>query len=73
MFQDVKTKISNAISERFGIDVESLYLTHPTFFSRITNVTAKTIHDEYWHPHVDKVDTVDVLWSSKIKFFFFFI
>lgn len=55
LFQDVKTKISHAISDRFGVNVESLYLTHPTFFSRITNVTAKTIHDEYWHPHVDKV------------------
>ncbi|XP_037029477.1 2-oxoglutarate and iron-dependent oxygenase domain-containing protein 3-like [Bradysia coprophila] len=53
-YRDVKTKISNAISERFGINVEALYLTHPTFFSRITNVTAKTVHDEYWHPHVDK-------------------
>ncbi|XP_055849465.1 2-oxoglutarate and iron-dependent oxygenase domain-containing protein 3-like [Episyrphus balteatus] len=50
----VKSKIKTAIAQRFGIDVDSLYLTHPTFFSRITNETAKTIHDEYWHPHVDK-------------------
>ena len=34
--------------------MNSLFLTHPTFFSRITNETAKTVHDEYWHPHVDK-------------------
>ncbi|KAJ6639818.1 Mitochondrial import inner membrane translocase subunit TIM44 [Pseudolycoriella hygida] len=53
-YRDVKSKISHAISERFGISVGALYLTHPTFFSRITNATARTIHDEYWHPHVDK-------------------
>lgn len=50
----VKSKIKTAIAQRFDIDANSLYLTHPTFFSRITNTTAKTIHDEYWHPHVDK-------------------
>ncbi|XP_075149388.1 2-oxoglutarate and iron-dependent oxygenase domain-containing protein 3-like isoform X1 [Haematobia irritans] len=50
----VKGKIKLAIAEQFGIEPENLYLTYPTFFSRITNVTAKTIHDEYWHEHVDK-------------------
>lgn len=50
----VKSKIKSAIAQRFDIDVDSLFLTHPTFFSRITNNTAKTVHDEYWHPHVDK-------------------
>lgn len=44
-----------SISDKFAIDMSSIYLTHPTFFSRITNDTAKTIHDEYWHAHVDKV------------------
>lgn len=51
----VTKKISHAISDKFGIEESSIYLTYPTFFSRITNETAKTIHDEYWHPHVDKV------------------
>ncbi|XP_073823825.1 2-oxoglutarate and iron-dependent oxygenase domain-containing protein 3-like [Musca autumnalis] len=50
----VKGKIKLAIAEHFGIAAESLHLTYPTFFSRITNVTAKTVHDEYWHEHVDK-------------------
>lgn len=50
----VKEKIRTAIADRFKIDVKHLYLTYPTFFSRITNETAKTAHDEYWHPHVDK-------------------
>lgn len=53
-FQSVKAKILKSISDNFQIDISSLHLTHPTFFSRITNATAKTVHDEYWLPHVDK-------------------
>lgn len=51
----MKTNIQRAIAFQFGIDFNALYLTHPTFFSRLTNAPAKTVHDEYWHPHVDKV------------------
>lgn len=54
IYSHVKGKIHRAIADHFGIDKERLYLTHPTFFSRITAVPPKTIHDEYWHPHVDK-------------------
>ncbi|XP_065358231.1 2-oxoglutarate and iron-dependent oxygenase domain-containing protein 3-like [Calliphora vicina] len=50
----VKGKIKLAIAEQFGIEPSNLFLTSPTFFSRLTNVTAKNIHDEYWHEHVDK-------------------
>lgn len=53
--QIIRMKIAKAISDKFAIDVNSIYLTHPTFISRIDNTTAKTIHDEYWHAHVDKV------------------
>ena len=35
-----------------------LYLTHPTFFSELTAVPPTTLHDEYWHEHVDKVFTL---------------
>lgn len=55
IYRLVKAKIQKSISKTFGLNFNSLYLTHPTFFSRLTNVGAKTIHDEYWHPHVDKV------------------
>lgn len=55
VYKVVKTKIQHAIAHNFGLDVDSLYLTHPTFFSQLTNLEPKTIHDEYWHPHVDKV------------------
>lgn len=47
----------NAISDKYQVDTSQIFLTQPTFFSRITNDTAKTIHDEYWHPHVDRVSS----------------
>ncbi|XP_058450202.1 2-oxoglutarate and iron-dependent oxygenase domain-containing protein 3-like [Malaya genurostris] len=53
-YKHVKDKVQQAISDNFRINKDSLFLTHPTFFSRLTNETAKTIHDEYWHPHIDK-------------------
>lgn len=55
IYRVVKTKIQSAIAHHFGVDASSIYLTNPTFFSRITSAPAKTPHDEYWHPHVDKV------------------
>ncbi|XP_067625534.1 2-oxoglutarate and iron-dependent oxygenase domain-containing protein 3-like isoform X2 [Eurosta solidaginis] len=54
VYNTIKNKIKHAIAEQFGISKESLYLTDPTFFSLLTNLTAKTINDEYWHTHVDK-------------------
>ncbi|XP_001605079.1 2-oxoglutarate and iron-dependent oxygenase domain-containing protein 3 [Nasonia vitripennis] len=54
IYKVVRTKIHHAIAHHFGVDANKIYLTKPTFFSRITNAPAKTIHDEYWHPHVDK-------------------
>lgn len=59
IYRIVKSKIQHAIAETFGIDAKSLYLTHPTFFSRLTNLEPKTEHDEYWHLHVDKVTDSD--------------
>lgn len=47
-----KDKVRDFISEHFG--VSQLYLTHPTFFSRLDSKPASTIHDEYWHLHVDR-------------------
>ncbi|XP_029661571.1 2-oxoglutarate and iron-dependent oxygenase domain-containing protein 3-like [Formica exsecta] len=54
IYRVVKTKIQHAVAHNFGVDIDKIYLTKPTFFSRITNKPARTIHDEYWHPHVDK-------------------
>ncbi|KAM6377263.1 2-oxoglutarate and iron-dependent oxygenase domain-containing protein 3, partial [Pluvialis apricaria] len=55
LYRDVRQRIQQRIAQAFGISAASMYLTKPTFFSRINNTEAKTTHDEYWHPHVDKV------------------
>ncbi|CAL7939550.1 unnamed protein product [Xylocopa violacea] len=54
IYKVAKTKIQHAVAHNFGVPSDKIYLTKPTFFSRMTNVSAKTIHDEYWHSHVDK-------------------
>ncbi|KAK3590952.1 hypothetical protein CHS0354_034524 [Potamilus streckersoni] len=55
IYREVKNKIHQAIAKEFKIPLSKLYLTKPTFFSRMNTIEAKTMHDEYWHPHVDKV------------------
>ncbi|XP_008050307.1 2-oxoglutarate and iron-dependent oxygenase domain-containing protein 3 [Carlito syrichta] len=55
LYRDVRRKVQLTIAEAFGISSSSLYLTKPTFFSRINSTEAQTAHDEYWHAHVDKV------------------
>jgi len=52
-YKSAKRKIRKAIAENFGIDEEKLYLGSPTFFSRMTNAQPRTLHDEYWHTHID--------------------
>ncbi|XP_013169708.1 PREDICTED: 2-oxoglutarate and iron-dependent oxygenase domain-containing protein 3-like [Papilio xuthus] len=54
VFKVVKEKIKYAIAHHFGVLPSKIYLTHPTFFSEINPKNAVTIHDEYWHAHVDK-------------------
>ena len=54
IYKVVRTKIQHAVAHNFGVPANKIFLTKPTFFSRMTNVSAQTIHDEYWHPHVDK-------------------
>ncbi|XP_003786089.1 2-oxoglutarate and iron-dependent oxygenase domain-containing protein 3 [Otolemur garnettii] len=55
LYRDVRRRVQLTIAEAFGISSSSLYLTKPTFFSRINSTEAQTAHDEYWHAHVDKV------------------
>ncbi|XP_070783293.1 2-oxoglutarate and iron-dependent oxygenase domain-containing protein 3 [Enoplosus armatus] len=55
LYRDVRGRIQAVIAETFGLDQTLMYLTKPTFFSRINSTAAKTQHDEYWHPHIDKV------------------
>ncbi|CAH0399416.1 unnamed protein product [Chilo suppressalis] len=50
----IKEKIKYAVAHHFSVNPNKLYLTSPTFFSEMTSKKPVTIHDEYWHPHVDK-------------------
>uniref|UniRef100_A0A1A9WES7 Fe2OG dioxygenase domain-containing protein n=1 Tax=Glossina brevipalpis TaxID=37001 RepID=A0A1A9WES7_9MUSC len=54
IYRLVKDKIKLAIADQFSIEPHSLHLTYPTFFSQLTNSSAESVHDEYWHEHVDK-------------------
>lgn len=54
IYKQVKDKIRSLIAFQFGVKPEHLHLTHPTFFSEMTVRPAVTVHDEYWHTHVDK-------------------
>jgi len=54
LYKTVRTKVQHAVAHNFGVPSTAIYLTHPTFFSKLTNLPPVTQHDEYWHPHVDK-------------------
>lgn len=54
VYKRVKDQIHGAIAQEFGIPKDKLYLTKPTFFSRMNTTLPRNIHDEYWHPHIDK-------------------
>ena len=55
VYRKVRSKIQHAIAAEFNIPATKLYLTKPTFFSRMDTKPSQTVHDEYWHVHVDKV------------------
>ncbi|XP_065211851.1 2-oxoglutarate and iron-dependent oxygenase domain-containing protein 3-like [Planococcus citri] len=54
VYKKVREKIQNALASKFGILPNKVYLTKPTFFSRLTNKPPLSGNDEYWHPHIDK-------------------
>ncbi|XP_007652495.1 2-oxoglutarate and iron-dependent oxygenase domain-containing protein 3 isoform X3 [Cricetulus griseus] len=60
LYRDVRQKVQLTIAKAFGISASLLYLTKPTFFSRINSTEAQTAHDEYWHAHVDKVESLSL-------------
>ncbi|XP_034833408.1 2-oxoglutarate and iron-dependent oxygenase domain-containing protein 3-like [Maniola hyperantus] len=51
----VRDKVKYSVAHHLGVQPDKVYSTHPTFFSEITAKKPFTNHDEYWHPHVDKV------------------
>ncbi|XP_052791314.1 2-oxoglutarate and iron-dependent oxygenase domain-containing protein 3-like [Mya arenaria] len=64
IYRRVKDKIHRAIAEHFHVPLTSLFLTKPTFFSRMNTSEAKTMHDEYWHPHIDRVTYGSFFYTS---------
>ncbi|XP_078135223.1 2-oxoglutarate and iron-dependent oxygenase domain-containing protein 3 isoform X2 [Sander vitreus] len=65
LYRNVRGRIQAVIAETFGLDPTLMYLTKPTFFSRINSTTAKTQHDEYWHPHIDKAESLSSLLARR--------
>ena len=65
----VRSVIHRAIAEQFSVPAGKLFLTNPTFFSRMDTKPAHTIHDEYWHQHVDKVMLFPVLYIPLLHIF----
>ncbi|KAI7693130.1 2-oxoglutarate and iron-dependent oxygenase domain-containing protein 3 [Sarcoptes scabiei] len=54
IFRSLKQKIIENIALQFGIQASKIYLTSPTFFSKIDSKPDQTLNDQYWHPHIDK-------------------
>ena len=54
IYKQVKDKIHKYIAKQFKIPATGLYLTSPTFFSKLTSNEPLNIHDQYWHMHIDK-------------------
>ncbi|XP_064462859.1 2-oxoglutarate and iron-dependent oxygenase domain-containing protein 3-like [Ornithodoros turicata] len=54
LYRQVKDKVHTLVSHQFAVPPKHLYLTHPTFFSEMTDREARTVHDNYWQIHVDK-------------------
>ena len=49
--------LTSELSQRLSVGLQSterLYLTRPSFFSRISAADAANVHDEYWHRHIDR-------------------
>lgn len=64
VFQGIRRKILAQVAFQFGINPRFLYITSPTFFSRMTTKPAKTLNDQYWHSHVDKENHRNMVYTS---------
>lgn len=51
VYNHVVDRIVHTIYDEFN--VSKLYLTSPSFISRITSLPALSLNDEYWHTHID--------------------
>lgn len=54
VYRNVTERFLAAVSTHFG--VTGLLPTRPSFVARLrSDVVPRTVHDEYWHPHVDTI------------------
>ena len=58
-YRDIITKLKEILQSR--LDVKTLYFTAPTFVTRLDGTAGswepESMHDEYWHLHVDQNST----------------
>lgn len=68
LYKTIIQRIRQQIMDEF--DLEDLYFTAPTFITReVGNASSwkpKSMHDEYWHPHVDKNNTAHYDYSGLV-------
>ncbi|XP_065181545.1 2-oxoglutarate and iron-dependent oxygenase domain-containing protein 3-like [Sycon ciliatum] len=64
LYKTIKNRVKKAVELEFKVPAKKLYLTHPTFFSRMTDRPAATSHDEYWHPHIDRTTYPSFYYTS---------
>jgi len=65
LYRGLMNRIENAVREEFG--VERVHHTVPTFLTRIRGSPSwhpANMHDEYYHPHVDKANTPHYVYSG---------
>ena len=58
LYQRVGRTLESLLTSEFGLS--ELHFSAPTFVARLQGSAAwraRDVHDEYWHPHVDRVST----------------
>jgi len=55
VYTDIVRRVKQHLVGHFGIDNASLYVSSPSFFSRITDGVPANKNDEYWHVHNDRL------------------
>ena len=67
IYRQIITKMRQTLEQAFQLKINSLYFTAPTFITRTIGSPAwkpLSIHDEYYHPHVDKANTAHYDYSA---------
>lgn len=60
-------RVKDEVVRHFDVSPDRVWLASPTFISRISSgATARTLNDEYWHEHVDRLAYGSFVYSSLI-------